>query len=78
MSLQSLTREWTPMSYGFLDASAKREIRRKMIKAIGRGARPAIEELVGTKVDLELWVKVWEKWRKRTGMLRQLGYAMQK
>ncbi len=50
----------------------------KMIKAIGRGARPAIEELVGTKVYLELWVKVWEKWRKRSGMLRQLGYAMQK
>lgn len=50
----------------------------KMIKAIGRSARPAIEELVGTKVYLELWVKVWEKWRKRSGMLRQLGYAMQK
>jgi GTP-binding protein Era len=50
----------------------------QMIKAIGRGARPAIEELVGTKVYLELWVKVWEKWRKRTGMLRQLGYAIQK
>ena len=50
----------------------------KMIKAIGRDARPAIEDLVGTKVYLELWVKVWEKWRKRSGMLRQLGYAMQK
>ncbi len=34
MSLASLTREWEPMSYGFLDASAKREIRRKMLKAI--------------------------------------------
>lgn len=50
----------------------------KMIKAIGRQARPAIEELVGTKVYLELWVKVWEKWRKRAGMLKRLGYAMQK
>lgn len=50
----------------------------KMIKAIGRNARPAIEELVGTKVYLELWVKVWEKWRKRAGMLKRLGYAMQK
>ncbi|MCB0061929.1 MAG: GTPase Era [Caldilineaceae bacterium] len=49
----------------------------KMIKEIGRQARPAIEELVGTKVYLELWVKVWEKWRKRAGMLRRLGYAMQ-
>lgn len=50
----------------------------RMIKAIGQAARPAIEELVGTRVYLELWVKVWEKWRKRSGMLRQLGYAMQK
>jgi GTP-binding protein Era len=47
----------------------------KMIKRIGQRARPEIEELVGTKVYLELWVKVWEKWRKREGMLRRLGYA---
>jgi GTP-binding protein Era len=47
----------------------------KMIKRIGQRARPQIEELVGTKVYLELWVKVWEKWRKREGMLRRLGYA---
>lgn len=50
----------------------------RMIKAIGKAARPDIEELVGTRVYLELWVKVWEKWRKRSGMLRQLGYAMEK
>lgn len=50
----------------------------RMIKAIGKAARPDIEELVGTRVYLELWVKVWEKWRKRAGMLRQLGYAMEK
>lgn len=49
----------------------------RMIKTIGQAARPAIEELVGTRVYLELWVKVWEKWRKRAGMLRQLGYAME-
>jgi alpha-D-ribose 1-methylphosphonate 5-phosphate C-P lyase len=34
MTLKSLTKDWEPMSYGFLDASAKREIRRKMLKAI--------------------------------------------
>ncbi len=34
MNLKSLTKAWEPMSYGFLDASAKREIRRKMLKAI--------------------------------------------
>jgi len=47
----------------------------KMIKRIGQRARPQIEELIGMKVYLELWVKVWEKWRKREGMLRRLGYA---
>ena len=47
-----------------------------MIKRIGQAARPEIEELVGAKVSLELWVKVWEKWRKREGMLRQLGYSI--
>lgn len=47
-----------------------------MIKRIGQAARPEIEELVGSRVYLELWVKVWEKWRKREGMLRQLGYSI--
>ncbi len=47
----------------------------RMIKRIGQNARPQIEELVGTKVYLELWVKVWEKWRRKEAMLRRLGYA---
>lgn len=34
MSLASLTKPWEAFSYGFLDASAKREMRRKMLKAI--------------------------------------------
>lgn len=34
MSLSTLTKDWEPMSYGFLDASAKREIRRKTLKAV--------------------------------------------
>ena len=34
MSLAALTQDWAPMSYGFLDATAKREIRRKTLKAI--------------------------------------------
>ena len=48
-----------------------------MIKKIGQAARPEIEALVGTQVYLELWVKVWEKWRTRENMLRRLGYATQ-
>jgi len=34
MSLANLTKPWAATSYGFLDASAKRELRRKMLKAI--------------------------------------------
>jgi GTPase len=49
-----------------------------MIKRIGQTARPEIEELVGTKVYLELWVKVWERWRRRDNLLRQLGYATER
>ncbi len=50
----------------------------RTIKKIGQAARPEIEELVGTRVYLELWVKVWERWRKREDMLRRLGYAIGK
>jgi GTP-binding protein Era len=49
-----------------------------MIKRIGQTARPEIETLVGTKVYLELWVKVWERWRKRQNLLKQLGYAVER
>ena len=34
MTLKELTRDWEPMSYGFLDGSAKREMRRKMLKSV--------------------------------------------
>lgn len=34
MTLAALTKPWAATSYGFLDASAKRELRRKMLKAI--------------------------------------------
>ena len=44
-----------------------------MIKQIGQSARPQIEELVGTKVYLELWVKVLEKWRGKENLLQRLG-----
>ncbi|MGJ8527755.1 alpha-D-ribose 1-methylphosphonate 5-phosphate C-P-lyase PhnJ [Maritalea sp.] len=34
MNLKSLSKPWEAVSYGFLDASAKREIRRKTLKAV--------------------------------------------
>ncbi len=46
-----------------------------MIKAIGMEARKELETMLGTKVFLELWVKVSERWRKRSDRLRELGYA---
>ena len=35
-----------------------------------------IEELVGTRVYLELWVKVKKKWRQDERELQRLGYSM--
>ena len=48
----------------------------QMIKRIGQDARRQIEELVGTRVYLELWVKVRKKWRQSEKELQRLGYAM--
>jgi GTPase len=48
----------------------------EMIKSIGRDARHQIEDLLGTRVYLELWVKVRKKWRKDEKELRRLGYAL--
>jgi GTP-binding protein Era len=45
-----------------------------MLRTIGSEARADIERLLGTKVNLKLWVKVREDWRNRTGDLRALGY----
>ena len=49
----------------------------RTLKKIGRIARQQIEELVGTKIYLELWVKVRPKWRKKENELRWLGYMKQ-
>ena len=48
-----------------------------MLKKIGQAARTAIEGWVGHQVYLELWVKVWDKWRERESSLRELGYGAQ-
>lgn len=45
-----------------------------MLKEIGRRAREDIEHLLGSKIFLELWVKVKKDWRNREAMLRELGY----
>jgi GTP-binding protein Era len=50
--------------------------RGEMIKQIGRDARREIEQLLDTRVYLELWVKVRKKWRKDEKELQRLGYAV--
>lgn len=45
-----------------------------MLKEIGKLARADIEELLGSKSFLDLWVKVKKDWRNRESMLRNFGY----
>lgn len=46
-----------------------------MLKKIGTAARPEIETLFGTHVNLQLWVKVRPDWRNSANALRELGYT---
>lgn len=46
----------------------------KKLKGIGKSARIEIEALLGTKVYLELWVKVREHWRDSDFALSNFGY----
>jgi GTP-binding protein Era len=43
------------------------------IKAIGQAARAEIEELLGTRVFLELFVRVQSDWTKQVARLREFG-----
>jgi GTP-binding protein Era len=45
----------------------------QMVREIGRSARPAIEQLLGHSVYLELQVKAAPKWRRNETMLERLG-----
>lgn len=46
----------------------------RKLKGIGKSAREDIEKLLGSKIYLELWVKVKEDWRNSPGTLKTLGY----
>jgi GTPase len=46
----------------------------RMLKEIGSRARRDIEALLGTKVYLELWVKVQKNWRDKANMLHDFGF----
>jgi len=49
--------------------------RGSMLKRVGTGARKEIEEFIGKKVFLELYVKVAKEWRDNAGMLKRFGYT---
>ena len=48
-----------------------------MLKKIGELARKDIEEFMGTKVNLQTWVKVRENWRDSMASLRNFGFTEQ-
>ncbi|MFC5467112.1 GTPase Era [Cohnella suwonensis] len=45
-----------------------------LLKEVGRQARADMEKLLGSKIFLELWVKVNKDWRNRDSLLKTLGY----
>ena len=45
-----------------------------MLKEIGTDARKELEALLGTKIFLELWVKVKKDWSKSDSFLKEMGY----
>ena len=46
-----------------------------MLKKIGELARQDMEAFLGTKVNLQTWVKVKENWRDSLAQLRNFGYS---
>ncbi|MFD1066366.1 GTPase Era [Oceanobacillus locisalsi] len=47
-----------------------------MLKKIGHQSRRDIEALLGSKVYLELWVKVKKDWRNRQNQLHEYGFRL--
>ena len=48
----------------------------EVIKKIGTYSREELEKVTGTKVYLDLWVRVRENWRDSASMVARLGYDM--
>ena len=47
----------------------------RTIKAIGKHARTRLEQLIGSRVFLETWVKVLPRWRRDPSMLERFGFV---
>lgn len=48
-----------------------------LLKEVGQGARIDIQNLLGSRVFLELWVKVKKDWRNQDRVLKDLGFKME-
>lgn len=46
----------------------------QMLKEVGTRARKELEAILGTRLFLELWVKVKKDWRNKASQLRLFGY----
>ncbi|SJZ96168.1 GTPase Era [Selenihalanaerobacter shriftii] len=46
----------------------------KRLREIGKRARKDIEDLLGSQIYLDLWVKVRKDWREKEDALKMLGY----
>lgn len=47
----------------------------EMLKKIGTYAREDLEKILGSRVFLDIWVKVKENWRDRQSLLNTFGYG---
>ena len=45
-----------------------------MLKEVGSQARTDIEKILASKVFIELWVKVKDRWSESDSLIRELGY----
>ncbi|HHX77047.1 MAG TPA: KH domain-containing protein, partial [Firmicutes bacterium] len=47
----------------------------KLLKEAGTLARHDLEKLLGSRIFLELWVKVKKEWRNKDRYLKEFGYG---
>lgn len=46
----------------------------RKIKGIGKSSREELEMMLGSKVNLQLWVKVKDNWRDKENFIKSFGY----
>lgn len=46
----------------------------QMLKKIGQQAREDIEKLMGSRINLQIWVKVEKNWREKANKVKYFGY----